>query len=74
MWRLLFLLLFTVLSLSAADFSGKWAGELRKIESEADRRGYALPDAGAEGHDGNGHGRRQRDAPFDIENVKLESR
>jgi hypothetical protein len=69
----LFVLLSTVLSLSAADFSGKWAGELRKIKSEADR-----PDVDThylvleqKGTTVTGTAGAQREAQFDIQNAKL---
>lgn len=73
MRRFLFVFLLTVLSLSAAGFSGKWAGELRKIKSEADR-----PDVDAhylvleqKGATVTGTAGAQREAQFDIQNVKL---
>ena len=73
MRRVLFVFLLAVLSLSAADFSGKWAGELRKIKSEARR-----PDVDTHylvleqrGTTVTGTAGAQREAQFDIQNVKL---
>jgi hypothetical protein len=73
MRRVLFVLFLAVLSLSAADFSGKWKGELRKIKSEADR-----PDVDThflvlnqKGATVTGTAGAMREAQFDIQNVKL---
>ncbi len=73
MRRVLFVFLLGVLSLSAADFSGKWAGELRAIKSEADRHN---PDTHflvleQKGTTVTGTAGAMREAQFDIENVKL---
>ncbi len=74
MKRVLILLLLAALGVSAADFSGRWAGELRKIKSEAQR-----PDVDTHylvleqnGTTVTGTAGAQREAQFDIENVKLE--
>lgn len=73
MKRFFFVLLLTVLSLSAADFSGRWAGELRATKSEADRPN---PDTHflvleQNGTAVTGTAGAMRDAQFDIQNVKL---
>jgi hypothetical protein len=73
MGRVLFIFLLTVLSLSAADFSGKWAGELRAIKSEADRPN---PDTHylvlqQNGTTVTGTAGAMRQAQFAIQNVKL---
>ncbi len=73
MKRVPFLLLLAVLSLSAADFSGKWAGELRATKSEAQRPNpdthYLVLEQ--QGTTVTGTAGAQREAQFDIQNVKL---
>jgi hypothetical protein len=73
MRRILFVLLLTVLSLSAADFSGKWAGELRATKSEADRPNpdthYLVLEQ--KGTTVTGTAGAMREAQFDIQKVRL---
>lgn len=73
MRRILFVLLLAVMSLSAADFSGKWAGELRATKSEATRPNpdthYLVLEQ--KGTTVTGTAGAMREAQFDIQNVNL---
>jgi hypothetical protein len=74
MKRVLLFLLLSVLGLSAADFSGRWAGELRATKSEAQRPNpdthfLVLEQNGATV---TGTAGAMREAQFDIRNVKLD--
>ncbi len=74
MRRVLFVFLLAVLSLSAADFSGRWTGELRATKSEAQRPNpdthYLVLEQN--GKTVTGTAGAQREAQFDIQNVKLD--
>ncbi len=74
MRRVLFVLLLSVVGLSAADFSGKWAGELRATKSEAERPNpdthYLVLEQN--GPTVTGTAGPMRDAQFDIQNAKLD--
>ncbi len=74
MKRVLSMFLLTMLSLSAADFSGKWTGQLKKIKGgpdspDVDEHYLVLEQKGTTV---TGTAGPQRDAQFKIQNVKID--